>query len=94
MLKNVRIQVKAIHYLTAQKARCMKVRIDCYRKSLGPYVDRWKLYEERKALEAVQNEERILQKMKQFSDEKLISICREVMAEETDVPQHEINVSV
>ena len=90
----MRIQVKAIHYLTAQKARCMKVKFDCERLSKVPVFDRRERYEKRKALEAVQNEERILQKMKKFSDEKLISVCREVMAEETDVPQHEINVSV
>ena len=79
----MRTQVKAVHYLTAQRARIMKVKLDCERKSKGYYFDRREMYEKRKALESVQNEERILRKMKDFSVEKLLSICREVMAEET-----------
>ena len=73
----MKIQMKALTYLTEQKARIMK-RIAERGKSGKKYE------EEEKIIEQLENELVALKKINKLSEAEFIAVCRENMDEETE----------
>ena len=77
VLTNMKIQMKALTYLTKQKARLMTRIIKKGKKGMQ--------YEkEEKIIEQLENEIVALKKINELSDAELIAVCRENIDEEAD----------
>ena len=73
----MKIQMKALTYMTEQKARLMKRIIKKGKRGK-------KYEEEKKTIEKLENELVALKKINELSEAEFLAVCRETMAEETD----------
>ena len=73
----MKIQMKALTYMTEQKARLMKRIIKKGKRGK-------KYEEEKQIIEKLENELVALKKINELSEAEFLAVCRETMAEETD----------
>ena len=73
----MKIQMKALTYMTEQKTRLMKRIIEKGKRGK-------KYEEEKKIIEQLENELVALKKINELSEAEFIAVCRKNMDEETD----------
>jgi len=73
----MKIQMKALTYMTKQKTRLMKRIIEKGKRGK-------KYEEEKKIIEQLENELVALKKINELSEAEFIAVCRKNMDEETD----------